>query len=309
MAGEVFASSLTPDHINSAVPRAAAPMDDGRMVDAVARPAILLSGDGRTTLSSSGAWGMGKSAAISLIFHALVVTLLFVCVTGTTKQHEETVTVFLTEGSAQGEGKDSSHNVAPFAAKRAVSPAVTRHDVRFEPRAPEAAKSSPLNAGNDRSTAMATTVEGPTVVPLPAEQRETLASGGIGEGQGRQTGAQPGPAHASASDEGQGVHEVSADGADRGKRDYLAQDFRYIRDMIVKNMKYPYDARRMGWKGSVTVAFTILENGTIDGLRVTKGSGHDILDQSVLMAVRSLQPFPRPPKKAELVIPVAFRLN
>ena len=99
------------------------------------------------------------------------------------------------------------------------------------------------------------------------------------------------------------------DGADRAKKQYLERNFGYIRDLIVKNLKYPSAAQRMGWKGSVTVAFVILENGNAEAIRVTQGSGHDLLDQSVLKTVRALQPFPRPPARAELIIPIAFRLE
>ena len=65
----------------------------------------------------------------------------------------------------------------------------------------------------------------------------------------------------------------------------------------------------MGWKGSVTVAFVILENGNAEAIRVTQSSGHDLLDQSVLRTVRALQPFPSAPDWAELIIPIAFRLE
>jgi len=65
----------------------------------------------------------------------------------------------------------------------------------------------------------------------------------------------------------------------------------------------------MGWKGSLTVAFVILENGTVEAARVIRSSGHDLLDQTVIKTVQTLQPYPKPPSKAEVIIPIAFRLE
>jgi len=58
-----------------------------------------------------------------------------------------------------------------------------------------------------------------------------------------------------------------------------------------------------------SVAFVILENGSVETLRVIKSSGHDLLDESVVKTVRALQPFPRPPTRAEVVVPIAFGLE
>ena len=83
----------------------------------------------------------------------------------------------------------------------------------------------------------------------------------------------------------------------------------YIRDLIVKNLDYPSAARRMGWQGTVTVTFVVLESGTVQNIRIVKGSGYTILDQVVVKTVQRVQPFPKPPVKAELTIPVVFRLE
>ena len=141
--------------------------------------------------------------------------------------------------------------------------------------------------------------------PLMASAAPGDAAEGRGSGAGREQGSSAPEQGGSGSSSGSGA----ADGADGGKKQYLERNFGYIRDLIVKNLKYPSVARRMGWKGSVTVAFVILENGNTEAIRVTQSSGHDLLDQSVLKTVRALQPFPRPPVRAELIIPIAFRLE
>jgi protein TonB len=77
----------------------------------------------------------------------------------------------------------------------------------------------------------------------------------------------------------------------------------------MKNLDYPSAARRMGWQGTVTVTFVVLESGTVQDIRIVKGSGHTILDQAVAKTVQRVQPFPKPPVKAELTIPIVFRLE
>jgi protein TonB len=89
----------------------------------------------------------------------------------------------------------------------------------------------------------------------------------------------------------------------------MREHFVYIRDLIVKNLKYPPAARRLGWKGAVTVSFVVLENGLARDIKIVKSSGHDILDQAVVKTIQQIQPFPKPPAKAELTVPIVFRLE
>jgi protein TonB len=89
----------------------------------------------------------------------------------------------------------------------------------------------------------------------------------------------------------------------------MREHFVYIRDLIVKHLQYPPAARRLGWNGAVTVSFVVLENGLARDIRIVKSSGHDILDQAVVKTIRQIQPFPRPPAKAELTVPIVFRLE
>ena len=98
-------------------------------------------------------------------------------------------------------------------------------------------------------------------------------------------------------------------GPGTGQAAYLREHFLYIRDLIMKNLDYPSAARRMGWQGVVQITFVVLENGCAEHVRITKSSGHNLLDQAVVKAVQRVQPFPRPPAKAELTVPVVFRLE
>ena len=60
------------------------------------------------------------------------------------------------------------------------------------------------------------------------------------------------------------------------------------------------------------VSFTILKDGTVNGLRVRNASGVAVFDKSTLAAVRSAQPLPPLPpgyKHGKLTVNVEFRLE
>ena len=89
---------------------------------------------------------------------------------------------------------------------------------------------------------------------------------------------------------------------------YLKEHFTYIRELITKHLVYPPIARKMNWSGKVVVAFTIAENGNVQDVRVAATSGFQILDKSAVETVRSVAPFPKPPVRAEIVVPINFKI-
>jgi protein TonB len=90
---------------------------------------------------------------------------------------------------------------------------------------------------------------------------------------------------------------------------YLREHFEYISALILKNLRYPPAARRMGWSGNVVVSFVVLENGSAEDIKVMKSSGFTLLDTNAVETVRKVSPFPKPPVRAELRIPVQYRLD
>lgn len=90
---------------------------------------------------------------------------------------------------------------------------------------------------------------------------------------------------------------------------YLREHFNYIRDLIMRNLSYPLLAKKMRWEGQVTVSFIICEKGTVERIRVIKSSGYKILDENVKETIRDVQPFPKPPVRAEIIIPVTYKLG
>ena len=93
-----------------------------------------------------------------------------------------------------------------------------------------------------------------------------------------------------------------------GKR-YVNEQFAYIMEIINGRLVYPQRARRAGWEGKVGVSFVITETGQVAEIRVVESSGHELLDENVIAAIRAAAPFPRPPVRAELRMPIQYRLN
>lgn len=97
--------------------------------------------------------------------------------------------------------------------------------------------------------------------------------------------------------------------AELSKGKYLRQHFSYIRDLIMAKLGYPDMARRMGWSGQVRVGFLIQEDGCVRNVRVISSSGFELLDRNAVETVKKASPFPRPPVEADIVMPIAYRLN
>lgn len=140
------------------------------------------------------------------------------------------------------------------------------------------------------------------------QQGTDAGGGGHGTGAGRGTG--PGAGGGTGSGYGTGTGNGRGAASEMNlKMQYLREHFAYIRDMIMKRLVYPRMAKRMEWKGRVVVAFVIRENGTVENARIVKSSGYDALDSNTISTIREVQPFPKPPVKAELVIPIVYKLE
>jgi len=71
---------------------------------------------------------------------------------------------------------------------------------------------------------------------------------------------------------------------------------------------YPEEAIVRGLEGEVLVLIIIDESGLVTAARVEQGSGHRILDDAALRAVRSLRSLPADAPR-EALLPVRFRLR
>ncbi|MFH1612959.1 MAG: energy transducer TonB [bacterium] len=122
------------------------------------------------------------------------------------------------------------------------------------------------------------------------------------------------PSHTTESSEIQNNSENSVTKADTGSIEqerikYFKEHFAYIKDIIMKNLSYPLVARRMGLIGRVVVSFVIFENGSVEDIRIKQGSGFDILDKKAVETIKKVAPFPKPPMKAEIILPIVYELN
>ncbi|MEP3047991.1 MAG: TonB family protein [Roseibium sp.] len=75
--------------------------------------------------------------------------------------------------------------------------------------------------------------------------------------------------------------------------------------------RYPKKARRGNLSGTARVSFTIAKNGSVSGVRISRSSGHAILDTAALDMVRRASPMPKFPsdmKRSKMIlhVPVQF---
>lgn len=84
---------------------------------------------------------------------------------------------------------------------------------------------------------------------------------------------------------------------------------------ITQQKRYPRAARKLGLEGRVIVVVTIDKQGALaEPPRVHTSSGHEILDEDALRAVRAAAPFPPLPggyrgATRQIAIPVKYRLD
>jgi protein TonB len=131
--------------------------------------------------------------------------------------------------------------------------------------------------------------------PAPVTKAAIGEGGGVGNEEGSGIG----------SHEGKGKGDL----LESLKNRYLREHFAYIRDLILKNLTYPAVAKRFGWQGKLLVSFIVRENGEAERIKILKSSGYAVLDTNVVETIRDVQPFPKPPIKAELIIPIAYVLK
>ena len=114
-----------------------------------------------------------------------------------------------------------------------------------------------------------------------------------------------------------GYQDYIDDEVDNGERiDFNTTNFRYlgyftsVRKAFEMVWSYPSEAVRRGLQGEVRLEFTIQKDGSVSRIRVIEGSGHKILDDAVVDALRLASPFaplPTNMKKNQLTIVGSFR--
>ena len=95
-----------------------------------------------------------------------------------------------------------------------------------------------------------------------------------------------------------GYQEYLEDELEIGDRiDLNTSSYRYIgyftglRKGWSQTWVYPSEAVRKGWQGKVKIEFTISKDGKLKRVKVLEGSGHTILDDAVVDAIRLSSPY------------------
>lgn len=90
--------------------------------------------------------------------------------------------------------------------------------------------------------------------------------------------------------------------------DWVSEVRKQIQSLDRRGLFYPEEAIARGLQGEALVLLILDESGNVVAVRLERSSGHAILDEAALRAVRSLRSLPAAaPREAEL--PVRFRLR
>lgn len=103
---------------------------------------------------------------------------------------------------------------------------------------------------------------------------------------------------------GHGAGPGNGPGVVQGGRDY-----NYIRDAVMRNIKYPDEAIRLGIEGRVLISFIVLENGTTSNIEIVNGSGYRLLDDNARGAVAITRIHKKVPYRVVVHLPVTYKLR
>ncbi|MFC1825741.1 energy transducer TonB, partial [Thermodesulfobacteriota bacterium] len=76
--------------------------------------------------------------------------------------------------------------------------------------------------------------------------------------------------------------------------------FKIIKARIQDHWRYPQGAKKNLIEGRLLVLFSLSRDGNLIQIKITKASGHEILDQEAVRAIRSAAPFPPFPRRISL---------
>ncbi|OPX95290.1 MAG: Gram-negative bacterial tonB protein [Syntrophorhabdus sp. PtaU1.Bin002] len=255
-----------------------------------------------------------REFVLSLIIHLVVLGTALVFGSQLEKKDTEPVVVFLS-GELPGGSGGSGLKELGFQLKKGDPQGKSRKVKAVSRTKPD--KSVSIAKAKPKNTETPTDV---TETGVTGSTATSVVSQGLPTGTGEEGGGAGGPG-AGGFGFGPGGEGGSGGGTGKGhgtgtgdtmgtlRMQYLREHFSYIRDLILKHLKYPHIAKKMGWKGKVVVSFVIRENGSVEKAKILASSGYEILDRQVLTVIREVQPFPKPPVKAELIIPVMYRLE
>jgi len=94
------------------------------------------------------------------------------------------------------------------------------------------------------------------------------------------------------------------------EKEFLDAHLGEIRSLLLQNLKYPANARRLKMQGEVRVAFTLNADGSVENIKVTESSGFDILDEDAMKLIeKTASRFPKPTKSVRINAPLGYVLR
>ena len=137
--------------------------------------------------------------------------------------------------------------------------------------------------------------------PAPGQRgRGGEADGSLQKGGGAGSGG-AGYGGGGGTDKGSG-----SSGGEEGNRPH---DYGYVREIVMKHLKYPEKARRMGLEGRVIMSFIITEAGLARDIKVVESSGFQMLDDAASDAISRVNLSRSNPHRLIVHLPVEFRLR
>nr|WP_320010544.1 energy transducer TonB [uncultured Desulfobulbus sp.] len=141
----------------------------------------------------------------------------------------------------------------------------------------------------------------PQTAPIPATAQSNPAPSTSTTGRGQ--------AASGASQKHSSLTQAGLSGGNHGTGGGSRYDFNAVRRKILKNLRFPSTARKMGLSGKMVVSFVLKTDGYVEAINVVTSSGHAILDRAVVSTIRRLAPFSKPPVRAQLMLPIVFHLR
>jgi len=239
---------------------------------------------------------------VSLIIHTVVIVLAVVIGTTSASMNTKPVVIDLSilESVINSPGPEAlaaPKAPEPEKPKLVEKPKIVQKIRQLEKKIDESSEPKIVTPVEQQGPVPIASTEVPKTQPLtetlPDTGDQSARGSGIGEGGG-------------AGGSGNGTGGISADAL---RKKYLSEHFAYIKNIIQENITYPARAQRMGWQGKVIIDFIILENGSASNIKIAKSSGFEVLDDNVIKTVEAVAPFPKPPVKAELRVPIIYRLE
>ncbi len=233
-----------------------------------------------------------RGLQFSLILHAVVFAFVIVTSSSIGQISKPIVIDFNIEDSSDAPKKDSKKLPAPKA-----KPAVRSQKPEVKEQKKEIEKPTPI-------ADMHPTPITESQVPIPSVQPRTEQVVAKNEGHTAASSRTD-----TSSGGKKGTDGASGNSEEKARMRYLKEHFAYIRDMIMKNLSYPHMARKRGWEGKVTVSFVVCENGYVENLKILETSGFGLLDKNAIETIKKVSPLPKPPVRAELIMPIVYRLE